>query len=102
MNKVKLLSLAEKGLDEICQYLSQFYPGTPGRFLDALETIFDNLRVNPKMYPVFEYNNEYRRFVIDDFLGFYITDEKDKLVRIYRILYGKRSITTILDKLQAQ
>ena len=100
--EVKLLNLAERDLDEICRYLSQFYPGTPGRFLDNLEKDFNNLCLNPKMFPKYEYNREYRKLVTGDFLVFYKVDEENNIIRIYRILHGKRSINTILDKLQTQ
>ncbi|MCL1837430.1 MAG: type II toxin-antitoxin system RelE/ParE family toxin [Treponema sp.] len=98
--EVKLLGLAERDIDEICQYLSQFYPGTPGRFLDALEKNFENISNNPKMFPKYEYNKEFRRSITGDFLVFYKIDEENNLVRIYRILHGKRNISTILENLQ--
>jgi len=97
--EVKLLNLAENDLDEICQYLSQFYPGTPGRFLAALEKDFDHLSLNPKMFPKYEYNSEYRKLVIGDFLAFHKTDEANKQVYVYRILHGKRSVGTIIKEL---
>ena len=104
--EVKLLSLAENDLDEICQYLAQFYPGTlgthcvPGRFLDAIEKDIENIRLNPKMFPKYEYNREYRKLVTGDFLVFYKIDEENNMARIYRILHGKRNISTILEKLK--
>ena len=98
--EVKLLNVAENDIDEICQYLSQFYPGTPGRFLDALEKNFESISANPKMYPQYEYNREYHKSVVGDFLVLYKIDEENNLVRIYRILHGKRNIGTILEKLQ--
>ena len=98
--KVILLDLAEKDIDEICRYLSQFYPGTPGRFLDALEKDFNSVSLNPKMFPKYEYNREYRKLVSGDFIGFYKIDEDNKIVRIYRVLHGKRSISTIMEKLK--
>ena len=97
-----MLSLAENDIDEICRYLSQFYPGTPGRFLDALEKDFDNISLNPKMFPNYVHNKEYRKLVSGEYLVFYKIDEDNNIVRIYRILHGKRSISTILDQLQAQ
>ena len=100
--EVKLLSLAESDLDEICQYLAQFYPGTPGRFLDALEKDFESISLNPDMFPKYEYNREYRKLTTGDFLVFYKTDEENNVVRIYRILHGKRNISTILEKLHTQ
>jgi len=98
--EVKLLSLAEKDIDEICSYLSQFYPGTPGRFLDALEKSFDNLSLNPNMFPKYEYNKEYRKMVVGDFLTFYKADAANNQVYVYRILHGKRNVATILNELK--
>ena len=99
--EVKLLDLAESDLDEICRYLSQFYPGTPSRFLDALEKDFDNISINPKMFPKYEYNSEYRKMATSDFLVFYKIDDKNSQVYIYRILHGKRSVGTILKELES-
>jgi len=98
--EVKLLDLAEKDLDEICQYLSQFYPGTTGRFLDALEKDFDYLTLNPKMYPKYEYSNKYRKMTTGNYLVFYKTDEDNSQVNVYRILHEKRNISAILNSEQ--
>jgi plasmid stabilization system protein ParE len=100
--EVKLLSLAERDLDEICRYLSRFYPGMPGRFLDALEKDFESLCFNPKMFPKYEYNREFRKMVTGNYHVFYKTDEENNLVCIYRILHDKRSTGTIIEKLQTE
>jgi len=97
--EVKLLSLAEKDIDEICSYLSQFYPSTPGKFLDALEKNLDNIAFKPNMYQKYEYNKEYRKVVMGDFLIFYKADEENNQVYVYRILHGKRNVSTILKEL---
>jgi plasmid stabilization system protein ParE len=100
--EVKLLELAESDLDEICGYLSRFYPSTPGKFLDTLEKDFTNISINPNMFPKYEYNSEYRKMVTGDFLVFYKTDEENNQVYIYRVLHGKRSIGTILKELESK
>jgi len=100
--EVKLLSLAERDLDEICQYLSGFYPGTCGRFLDTLEKDFDFMSFNPNMFPKYEYNNEYRKLVTGNFLVFYKIDEKNKRLNVYRILHEKRNIGSIVRELNTQ
>jgi plasmid stabilization system protein ParE len=100
--EIKLLDLAERDIGEICRYLSQFYPGTPGKFLDALEKGLDSVSFNPNMCLKFEYNNKYRKMVIDDFLVFYKTDETNNKVYIYRVLHGKRNVGTILKKLSSK
>ena len=96
---VKLLGLAESDIDEICVYLSQFYPSTPSKFLDELEENFKNVSLNPYMYQKYEYNKDYRKIVTGDYLVFYKIDNENNLVKVYRILHGKRNISTILEKL---
>ncbi|MDR0669131.1 MAG: type II toxin-antitoxin system RelE/ParE family toxin [Treponema sp.] len=88
---VKLLKLAVSDLDEICRYLSRFYPGTVGRFLDAMEHCLDELSENPRMFP--EYGEKkYRRAIVHEYLVFYRIFETNRSIRVYRIIYGKRNI----------
>jgi plasmid stabilization system protein ParE len=94
---VKLLGLAEDDLDKICEYLSRFYPGTVGRFLEALEKGFANVARNPRMYQPYEWHEEYRRIVVGDYMAFYKTDDNEKRVDVYRILHGKRNIPEYLE-----
>jgi addiction module RelE/StbE family toxin len=94
---VKLLGQAEGDLDDICDYLSQFYPGTVGRFLEDLEQGFDNAAYNPRIYQPYEWNKEYRRIVVDDYLAFYKINDDEKCVDVYRILHGKRNISDYLE-----
>jgi plasmid stabilization system protein ParE len=94
---VKLLGMAEDDLDEICEYLSQFYPGTVGRFLEALEESFEHIAYNPRIYQPYEWNNVYHRIVVGDYLAFYRIDDDEKRVDVYRILYGKRNIPEYLE-----
>ena len=96
---VKLLGIANNDIDEICEYLFQFYPSTPGKFIDALNEDFKNVSHNPYMYPIYEYNKEYRRIVTGDYLVFYKILEEKNQVRVYRILNGKQNTNTILEKL---
>jgi plasmid stabilization system protein ParE len=94
---VKLLGMAEDDFDEICEYLSRFYPGTVGRFLEDLEESFDRVAYNPRMYQPYEWDKEYRRIVIGDYLAFYKVDDDEKRVDVYRILHGKRNIPEYLE-----
>jgi plasmid stabilization system protein ParE len=94
---VKLLGMAEDDLDEICEYLSRFYPGTVERFLEVLEESFDHAAYNPRMYQSYEWNKKYRRIVAGDYLAFYKIDDDEKRVDVYRILHGKRNIPEYLE-----
>jgi plasmid stabilization system protein ParE len=111
--EVKLLKRAVADIEDICRYLSQFYPGTCRRFLDELERSMDNLMrpsgplsdkngfmganapgliQNPYMYSEYEKNKAYRRIVVQRYLVFYKVFKTAKTVRVYRILYGQRNI----------
>jgi addiction module RelE/StbE family toxin len=94
--EVKLLRRAAKDIEEICQYLSQFYPGTPGRFLDELEKTLGGLAQNPYMSAEYERNKTYRRLIVQDYLVFYKIFKPGKMVKIYRVLHGKRDIGEFL------
>jgi plasmid stabilization system protein ParE len=94
---VKLLGMAEDDLYKICEYLSRFYPGTVGRFLEVLEESFDHAAYNPRMYQSYEWNKEYRRIVAGDYLAFYKINDDEKRVDVYRILHGKRNILEYLE-----
>jgi addiction module RelE/StbE family toxin len=95
--EVKLLRKAAKDIEEICQYLSQFYPGTPGRFLDELEKTLDGLAQNPYMSVEYEGNKAYRRLIVQDYLVFYKIAKPGRVVKIYRVLHGKRNTGEFLE-----
>jgi addiction module RelE/StbE family toxin len=94
--RVILLDRAVRDIDEICDYLSQFYPGTAGRFLEVLEKALDNAANNPRIYPVYEGNKKYRKIVVHNYLVFYMISREDRTIRVYRVLHGKRDITRTL------
>ncbi|GHT65367.1 hypothetical protein FACS1894110_07080 [Spirochaetia bacterium] len=94
--EIKLLKRAVADIEDICRYLSQFYPGTVGRFIDALEQGFDGLAQNPYMYVEYEGNKNYRRMIIQEYLVFYKILKTGSTIRVYRILHGKRNIDNFL------
>jgi plasmid stabilization system protein ParE len=93
---VDLLSTAENDLDEICLYLSQFYPGTVDRFLEDFGKALDYASDNPKMYQTYDLNKAYRRIVVGNYLVFYKIDEAEKRMKVYRVLHGKRNLPEFL------
>lgn len=95
---VKFMDLAEQDYDEIIAYLTQFYPGTPGKFLDELEKGAELLKDNPRASEIYEHNKAYRRLVVMDYLVFFKIKEDQKVVEIHRILHGARNIRSFLEK----
>ena len=94
--EVKLLKRAIADVEDICRYLSQFYPGTVDRFLESFEQALKGLVQNPYMYVEYEYNRKYRRMIVKDYLVFYKTFKTGKTVHIHRVLHGKRNIEAFL------
>jgi len=92
------LDTAKHDVSEIRNYLSQFYPGTPNRFLTALKKGVENICDNPFICPVYEDNPAYRKMVVLDYLVFYKILDTDKAIEIRRILHGMRDIRAHLPK----
>jgi plasmid stabilization system protein ParE len=90
--KVFLLKRATLDIDEIAHYLSQFYPGTVGRFLEGFEKALGILEENPYIYGVYTEKPQYHRMIIGDYLVFYKIFENAKTVRVYRVLHGRRNL----------
>ncbi len=95
---VRFMELAAQDYDDISDYLSGFYPGTAGKFLDALEKGTATLEDSPRAFEVYEHNPAYRRMVVMDYLVFYKIKEKSKTVEVHRILHGARNIRQFLDR----
>ena len=81
---------ARADVSEIKQYLSQFYPGTPQKFVSQLKEGVAMLKTTPKMFEVYETNPLYRKMVVQSYVVFYRVEEKEKTVFIYRVLHGKQ------------
>ncbi len=96
--EIRYLPLAQKDIDQIIGYLSQFYPQTAGRMFRSLETKIDRLSWMPKMYEVYSPNPFYRKMVVGKYLVFYHVDEQRGCVEIYRVLRGAWDITKYLPE----
>jgi plasmid stabilization system protein ParE len=94
--EIKILKWAVSDIDDICRYLSQFYPGKAGRFLNSLEDSLDEAAKNPYMFSECPDNKKYHRIVVQDYLVFYRIFETKKTVQVYRVLHGKRGIMSFL------
>jgi plasmid stabilization system protein ParE len=94
--EITILKRAVSDIDDICRYLSQFYPGTAGKFLDSLEHILDEVAKNPYIFSKYPENKKYHRMLIQNYLVFYRIFETSKTVRVYRIIHGKRDIASLM------
>jgi plasmid stabilization system protein ParE len=95
--RIRYRNLAKRDVQGIISWLSQFYPGTPGRFLAALKKGITNLEDNPYLYEAWPDNPVYRKMGVMDYLVFYHVDDEKKTVEIIRVLHGARNIKNYLE-----
>ena len=90
--RIKYLPTFTADRDVIKAHLSRFYIGTEKRFFTLVRKKVDRLKDFPLMYPVSEFDLNYRKMVIGDYLLFYIVNEDNKTVEIHRIFHGAQDI----------
>ena len=97
-----LTEIAESDIDETIEYISGDLsnPDAASSFLDDLEQKIKEICANPKTGRLV--NNEYlkrndvRRFLVGNYISYYIIDEETRNIVILRIVYGKRDQDEIL------
>ena len=94
--KIRFMPDAKDDLVVIKQYLSQFYPGTTGRFITLLKKRITRLKDFPYLCPVYEDDAEYRKLIVGDYLVFYIVNDSSGYVDIHRIFHGSRNIKRLI------
>lgn len=95
---VNFLSMALSDVQEIKIYLSQYYENTADKFISNLKDKISQIKENPFLYEIYQDDTFFRRAVVDNYLVFYNVDEKEKIVRIYRILHGLKDIRQYINK----
>jgi len=94
--KVKYLPSLSQDIRRIAEALEE-YPNKAKRLLKEMDEKLLKLEEMPNMWPVFYARPKYRKMVLEDHLLFYTVDEKHRVVRICRILYGKKDISSQLE-----
>ena len=89
--KVIYLPIAGRDISHINEALTG-YPSKAKRLFIEIEKNLKILEDMPYSWPVYQIKQEYRRMILEDHLLFYMVDEKEHEVKIYRILYGKMDI----------
>ncbi len=93
-----MLPRAVQDLEDIVDYLLQFYASTAIKQYDRIIEKINDIRPYPNKYEEYgtgQYYNTYRRMVVDDHLVFYIV--LGDILEIRRILHGKRDIGRYLE-----
>jgi addiction module RelE/StbE family toxin len=98
MRRIVILSRAAQDLEDVVDYLSQFYTSTAIRQYDRIISRIKELTHFPNKYEEYgagHYRFSYRRMIVDDYLIFYVV--LDDTIEIHRIQHGKRDIGKYLD-----
>jgi len=91
--RVVFMAEANRDMDEIEEYLSQFYASTVRNFFLRLENQLKTLESMPLMYPAYQEDPFFRKMIVNDHLLFYSVDDKRQLVIIHRIFHSSRDIS---------
>jgi len=81
----------------IREYLSEFGDSPTKKFRESFESFCIQVADMPLMFSKYEYNPKYRKAVIIfGYLILYQVDEKRGIVKIYRVLHGKRNAEALI------
>jgi addiction module RelE/StbE family toxin len=100
--KLKFTREAREDLDKIFEYITQKLdaPIAAENLIDKIQTASERLRRFPQIGKIPADDTlakkGYRMLIVDNFLEFYQVDEVQNIVRIMRIVYGKRNYTQLL------
>lgn len=98
MRRIVILPRAAQDLEDVVDYLSQFYTNTAVKQYDRIVSKIKELPHFPHKYEEYRaghYRFSYRRMVVDDYLVFYVV--LDDTIEIHSIQHGKRDIGKYLD-----
>ncbi|MFZ3101150.1 MAG: type II toxin-antitoxin system RelE/ParE family toxin [Desulfitobacteriaceae bacterium] len=98
MRRIVMLPRAAQDLEDVVDYLSQFYATTALKQYDRIVSKIQELPHFPLKYEEYgagHYRFSYRRMIVYDYLVFYAV--LDDTIEIHRILHGKRDIGRYLD-----
>lgn len=102
MYKIEITELAQNDLDSIVEYIAVQLanPTAAGDFLNEVEKCYSYLHTNPLIYA--KSNNArlekegYRKALVKNFILFFKVFEDEKIVIVYRIIYGGRDYLKLL------
>lgn len=102
---VKLSPEFKQEVREIYSYIANtlLVPETALKQIDRIIKAVESLNEKPHRNPLYERepwkSRGLRKLVVDNFVVFYLTNEKLKDVIIFHIFYGGRNISELLEEL---
>ena len=93
------LSTFDNSFIEIVDYLSEISPSVSLRFINDLNRQVAAVSNFPHMYPIYEYDERFRKMSINDwkYVVFYTTDPKKQEIILYDIIHMSRDIAAYLN-----
>ena len=97
--KILISPIFEIDLAEIDFYLSE-YPKKVKRIIEKIDKALPVLANMPKIHPVYEDFPVFRKMIVEDYLIFYLVNEKEKNVEIHRLIYGRMDLKSVMFGIQ--
>ena len=98
-------TIAEADIDETLTYIEENLsnPDAATKFADNFEARIEEICKKPKTGLLvdnpFLKRNDVRRFLVDNYIAYYIIDDEKNRIIILRVVYGKRDQDRILRDL---
>ena len=89
--KLTYLPIFNRDILQISKALAD-YPKKARRIFQEMEKKLLALEDMPYLWAVYSVNPKYRQMVLEDHLLFYLVDENECKVRVYRVLYDRVDI----------
>ena len=90
--RIRFLPETVADREGIRAYLSQYHERTATEFFHLLREKLARLKEFPYACPAYEDDPDYRKLIVGDYLVFYMVNEEEKSVEIYRIFHGSQDI----------
>lgn len=103
--KVKLTPEFQQEVRDIYSYIANtlLVPETARKQIDRILLAVESLNEMPQRNPLYERDpwksRGLRKLIVDNFVVFYLTNEKQKDVAVLHVFYGGRNITALLEEL---
>jgi len=95
--KISYLPIANRDILRISEALEE-YPNKAKKLFQEMEKRIKNLEDMPYSHPAYHLRPKYRRMILEDHLLFYVVDDNEKKVMIYRVLYSKMDIPKHIEE----
>lgn len=103
MYRALLLPSAQNDLIDIVHYVADVLQNQQTAYkladeiINATEILADFPYAYPAYIPMRQTKKEYRKMRVRNYLLFYVVDETEKIVTIYRVVYAKREYDKLLN-----